>query len=179
MKLVDAILNRWSPREFDSRPVDKKQLAEIFETVRWAQSSYNEQPWRFLLALKQNEKLREQMESYLHEGNHFAREAPVLGMAFAKKRFSRDGRLNPHALHDVGAACQILALKAFQMGLNSRFMAGFDSSKSRELCPEDFEPVVMFVIGRATAAAKKNGPQNRARKKWDEFLYVNGWGKSL
>ena len=117
------------------------------------------------------------MESYLHEGNVFAKEAPILGMAFAKKTFSRNSHINVHALHDVGAACQILALKAFQMGLNTRFMAGFDSSKSKELCPDDFEPVVMFVIGHATEKIKKLGGQNRSRKELHEFLYINEWGK--
>ncbi len=179
MNLTEAILHRWSPREFCDRPIDIKILKNIFDEVRWAQSSYNEQPWRFLLALKSDDILRQQLESYLVEGNYFAKDAYVLGIAFAKTKLTADGRHNAYAEYDVGAACQILALKCFAMGLFTRFMAGFDREKSMELALKDMSPIVMFAIGHIPNQAKQSPPPNRTRRPTSDLVFVGGWDNPL
>ena len=45
-----AFLNRWSPRAFSPEPINDETLRSVFGAARWAASSSNEQPWRFLLA---------------------------------------------------------------------------------------------------------------------------------
>ncbi len=137
MEFSELIEKRWSPREYSGGDVDGKKLRRVFEAVRWAQSSFNEQPWRFVVARKSDGDFRSQLEGYLVEGNAFAREATVLGLALAKKTFTKNGKPNRVAVHDLGAATQILALRAFELGLNTRFMAGFDVDAAREVAPDD------------------------------------------
>jgi len=46
----ELLARRWSPRAFDERPIEVGKLRSLFEAARWAPSSNNEQPWRFILA---------------------------------------------------------------------------------------------------------------------------------
>ena len=57
--------NRWSPRSFADRPVDSADLAKVFEAARWAASSYNEQPWRFLVGIRGSETYRKIFDSLM------------------------------------------------------------------------------------------------------------------
>jgi nitroreductase len=175
-RLIEA---RWSPREYTSDAIERDLLREVFGAVRWAQSSYNEQPWRFLAARQDDQPLRGRLEGYLVEGNAFAKEAAVLGIAFAKRTFARNGKPNRVAVHDLGAATQMLALRAWDLGLNTRFMAGFDVGRAQEEAPEDFAPVAMFVIGRAPAGVLAAGPGDRGRRPVEEYVFGGAWGKAF
>ena len=177
MQLVDLLLRRWSPREYTSEPVEPRLLTEVFEAARWAQSSFNEQPWRYVFATRDDGGARARLESYLVDGNAFAKEAWVLGVSFAKRTFTRNAKPNRVAVHDLGAANQAMAFRAFELGLNTRFMAGFDVEKASELCPDDFEPVAMFVIGHATEKALAAGPGDRGRAKVAAYVMRGEWGK--
>ncbi|HEV7736944.1 MAG TPA: nitroreductase family protein, partial [Chlamydiales bacterium] len=42
------ILNRRSPRAMTGESLSDDELMPLFEAARWAPSSYNGQPWRFL-----------------------------------------------------------------------------------------------------------------------------------
>jgi nitroreductase len=179
MELNEAMARRWSPREFTARKVDEELLAQVFDAARWAQSSYNEQPWRYVFARKDGGALRQKLEGYLVEGNAFAKEAWVLGVAFARLAFSRNEKPNRVAVHDVGAANQLLALKAWELGLNTRFMAGFDHERAQELAPKEFSPQCMFVIGYASEAALRQGPGDRGRRAVGEYVFDGAWGKGL
>jgi nitroreductase len=50
----DLLRQGWSPRAFDDRPIEPEKLRSLFEAARWAPSSNNGQPWRFLVATKAN-----------------------------------------------------------------------------------------------------------------------------
>jgi hypothetical protein len=46
---IDSLfLNRWSPRSMTGEELDDEDLMTLFEAARWAPSSFNNQPWRFL-----------------------------------------------------------------------------------------------------------------------------------
>ena len=165
--------SRWSPRGYDGRPIADDTLRVIFEAARSAQSSYNEQPWRFLVAAP-GSPLRAELEACLDAGNAFAAGAWILGLAAAKRTFSKDGRTNRHAAFDTGAACQMLALQAFASGLGTRFMAGFDGARAAALCPADCEPIAFFAIGHPSAEALEKKPARR-RKALGELVSGQVW----
>jgi len=48
-----VLAERWSPYGFEDRPVAEADLRSLFEAARWAASSYNEQPWNYLVATKE------------------------------------------------------------------------------------------------------------------------------
>lgn len=177
MELGTGILTRCSPREYTHGAVPGDIIRNIFSHARWAQSSFNEQPWSFIIATRNDGAAREQLEQYLDEGNAYAKEAWILGMSVAKKTFDKTGKPNRHCWHDVGAASQLIALRAWELGVNTRFMAGFDYQRARELCPESHEPVAMFVIGMATEAARVAASQNRSRRETESFLFSKKWSE--
>jgi len=175
MDFNEVVGKRWSPRDFTSHEIDSAALHDLFEAVRWTQSSFNEQPWRYLIATKSDGAARERLENCLVDGNAFAKEAWVLGISFAKSTFTHTGEPNPVAKHDLGAANQLLALKAWELGLNTRFMAGFYADKAQETAPEDFTPVAMFVIGKAPDDGLAAGAGDRGRRSTTEFVFRTEW----
>jgi nitroreductase len=57
-KMAKTVARRWSARAFSTKPVEKSKLLSILEAARWAPSSRNEQPWRYIVFTGDNpEKL--------------------------------------------------------------------------------------------------------------------------
>src|SRR5262245_54994017 len=105
----DLIARRWSPRAFADRAVEPEKLASLLEAARWAPSSFNEQPWRFLVAPREDREGFERLLSSLVEVNQkWAKQAPVLVLSAAKLYFEKSGAPNRHAFHDVGLATENL-----------------------------------------------------------------------
>ena len=174
MQLKEAVLDRWSPKSFVLNQVDETLIVQIFETVRWAHSAFNEQPWRFMIATPDDGLIRNQLEQLLNPGNAYAKQAWVLGLVAARRQRLKDGLENRHCLFDTGAACQLLSLKAFELGLGTRFMAGFNLEGARKLVPDDLEPIALFVIGHRGSEGV-TAPAGRMRKPVAEFLFRGHW----
>ena len=49
------LLHRWSPRAMSGEEISDAELMRLFEAARWAPSSYNGQPWRFIYAKRNSE----------------------------------------------------------------------------------------------------------------------------
>jgi nitroreductase len=140
---------RWSPRAFSSKPVEMHQLKTIFSAGQWAASSFNEQPWRFVIGVKADQVWQRIFDSLVPSNQSWAKAAPVLYASFAKKTFSHNGAPNRVAQHDVGAASAQIAMQATALGLHAHGMAGFDAEKLKAsfAVPEDFEPVACWALG--------------------------------
>ncbi len=163
--ILDIIQKRWSSLAFEPIQLKEEEIRSLFEAARWAQSSYNEQPWRYMYAAK-GDADRETLESLLAEGNSWAKSAGLLIISFAKKTFARNGTQNRHAMHDLGAASALITLQATSMGLNSHQMAGFDVAHANKALgvPTDFEPGSMMAIGHpADPAVLSEALQERER----------------
>ena len=179
----ELLKKRWSPRAFDERPVEADKLLSLFEAARWAPSSNNGQPWRFLVAGKENKVDYDRLFNCLVEGNQkWAHRAPVLLLSVAKLQFE-DGSPNRHALHDTGMAAENLAIQATALGLVTHQMAGFLIDRARMDCqiPESYEPVAMMAIGYPGDPAllsdrlRARETQPRVRKPVTEFVYSATW----
>jgi len=181
------IAGRWSPRAFADRPVAPEKLRAVFEAARWAPSSFNEQPWRFLVATRDEPEWRERLLGYLTPGNaDWARRAPVLVASAYKTHFTQNQKPNRMALRDLGAAEENLFLQAFAEGLAMHQMAGFDHDRlDLELLPEGFRAGTMFVLGYLGTPEVLNPKQReretapRQRKNVDELVFGSGWGEGL
>jgi nitroreductase len=147
---IDPVfLNRWSPRAFSEEPVDDEVLMSVFEAARWAPSSNNEQPWRFIIARTVED--RQRFLEFLVPGNQvWAKHAPVLLVIISKRTFSRGGAPNKVYQFDAGCAWGYIALQALQNGLITHGMAGFDNDKAREILdvPDDFDIMAVIAIGK-------------------------------
>lgn len=148
--LHELILRRWSPRAFADRSVDPATLTRLLEAARWAPSCFNEQPWRYLVATRDNPAEFEKMLGCLVEGNQtWAKLAPVLMISVAKLAFARDASPNRHAFHDVGAASAFMTFQATSLGLFVHQMGGIHVDRAREVysIPEGFEAVAGIALG--------------------------------
>jgi nitroreductase len=147
---VDAMfLNRWSPRAFSPEPIEEETLMRAFEAARWAPSSNNEQPWRFIVARTPED--RKKFYDFLTPGNQaWNTNVPVLVVAISKKTFTRNGKPNTTNRFDAGCAWGFLSLGAHQNGLITHGMAGFDRDKARRVLevPDDFDIPAMIAIGK-------------------------------
>jgi nitroreductase len=145
----DLIAKRWSARAFSTRPVDRSKLLSILEAARWAPSSRNEQPWRYIVFTNDNPEKLKKAQSVLKDINNYAKRAPILICAITKKTYSDNGNYNRLHFHDLGAANENMFLEAFNQGLIMHEMGGFDVQKAREVfnIPEDFEVGIMIAIG--------------------------------
>jgi nitroreductase len=178
--IEDLIRRRWSPRAFAERAVEPEKLASLFEAARWSASCYNEQPWSFIVATRNEAAEFSRLLSCLVEGNQaWASHAPVLMVSIARLHFMQNGQPNRHAIHDVGLATAQLILQATAMGLFAHPMAGFHPDKVRELyaVPEGYEPVAAIAVGYpgdpATLAESLRQREfaARVRKSQQDFIF--------
>jgi nitroreductase len=183
--IQELLEKRFSPYGFSSRPVEAEKLHELFEAARSAPSSYNEQPWRFVAATRQDAQGFERLlEALVEQNREWARHAPVLVLSVAKLDFTHNGRPNRHAWYDVGQAAAYLTLQATELDLYVHQMAGFDAGKARQLLgiPEGYEPAAMMAVGYLSdseAVQEPPHPQDRSRrprKPLDSFLFGGAWG---
>lgn len=183
--LHDLLTRRWSPRAYSEQPVGPDTLLSLLEAARWAPSSSNEQPWRFVVATKNQPVDYDRLLTCLLEGNRkWAYRAPVLMLSVARMDFEEDGRPNRHAFHDVGLATENLLLQATALGLVAHPMAGFDIEKARtELkLPSGYEPVAMTAVGYPGELSvlpdylQQRELKPRERKPMAEIAFSGQWG---
>src|SRR5574341_696996 len=183
----ELIARRWSARAFSERSVENEKIMSLFEAARWAPSSYNEQPWRFVLFTTENKSRLEEARSILSEGNSYARKAPVLMCVVAKKTLTHNGADNGKYLHDTGAATAYMFLEAYNQGLAMHVMGGFDGQKARQLfeIPEDLYPVTMAAVGyygdpgELTEPGKEKEMAARTRRPVSETVFAGVWGNNI
>ncbi len=180
------IQRRWSPRAFAGRKVAPQALRSLLEAARWAPSCYNEQPWFFIVATRDDTTAFERLLACLTPGNQrWAQHAAVLALSVAKLTFDRNQKPNRHALHDVGQAVANMAIQATATDLRVHQMGGFDAAKVRETyaIPAGFEPVAAIAIGYdADEAAipeslREQERAPRTRKPLDSFVFEEKWGR--
>ena len=177
---------RWSPRAFADRPVEAEKLRGLFEAARWAASSYNGQPWNFIVATKNDpENYQKVLDCFIEFNQGWAKKAPVLAVNVAKLKFEHNGEKNTHAFYDVGQATANLALQAEALGLAVHQMAGILPEKAREIfgIPEGYEAVAGIAIGYPGEVhtlpdhLKERELAPRERKALDSFVFTGKWGK--
>jgi nitroreductase len=179
------IARRWSPYAFADRPVAAADLLALFEAARWAPSSFNEQPWSYVVATKDDTPAFERLLSCLVEANRlWARLAPVLALGVVRTRFRRNAKPNAAAEHDLGLAAGNLLCEATARGLAVHQMIGILPDHARELygIPDEAKALTALAIGYAgdgaTLPEEIRGRDRvpRARKPLAEFVFGERWG---
>ena len=183
----DLIRRRWSPRIFAPKPIPPETLRSLFEAARWAASCFNDQPWGYLVAAKDDPENFARMLGVLVEGNAaWAGQAPLLMLSLARINFAYNGKLNRHAFYDVGAASASLTFEATSRGLAVHQMAGFYVDKAREVfnIPSDWEPVAAIALGYPLDSLDAIPPElreresaPRQRKTIEEFVMTGSFGR--
>lgn len=185
--IVEVLQRRWSPRAFSDQMIEPEKLRSLFEAARWAPSSFNEQPWFFILATKQEPEEHARLLSCLVEKNQqWARQAPVLMVSVAKLNFDRTGKPNRHAFYDVGMAVGNLMVQATALDLFVHQMAGFSAERVAQIygVPDAFAPVAVIALGYGADVGILPEPvreaesKPRSRKPILSFVFQGQWGQA-
>src|SRR5262245_43006705 len=180
--ILDLIRKRWSPRAFEAVPVPRETLRSLFEAARWAPSSNNAQPWRYIVAESAAARARA-VEVLTGRNPLWAPKAPVLVCIATQTAFD-DGKVNRHAWYDTGQATALLTVQATSMGIAVHQMAGFDREKARTVfaLPDGVEPIAMMAIGSMGDPSALPDPLRereaapRARRPQSGFVFEDRWG---
>ncbi len=177
---------RWSPCGFTDRAVPAADLGALFEAARWAASSYNEQPWAYLVATHaEPEEFARILSCLLPANQAWAKAAPVLALGVVSLKFAKNDQDNRAAVHDLGLASANLVLEATARGLSVHQMIGLLPDRARELygIPDHHEAWTALAIGyRASAeqlpdALRERDLAPRTRKPAGQFVFSGTWGQ--
>jgi nitroreductase len=184
--ILKLLAERWSPYGFEDRPVPEADLRSLFEAARWAASSYNEQPWNYLVATREDAPEFERLLSCLVEANQaWAKAAPVLALGVVSLQFAKNKQDNRAAVHDLGLAAGNLSVEATARGLSVHQMIGILPDKAREIyqIPEHFEAWTAMAIGykagpaRLADALRERDLAPRQRRPLGKFVFTGQWGQ--
>jgi nitroreductase len=150
---VDALfIERWSPRAFTGEPVPLETLHTLFEAARWAPSSYNSQPWRFIYGLHGTPAFDRILGLLVPFNQAWAKNAGALVVIVSKTTMAPRGEEVPSHSHsfDTGAAWQNLSLQALKLGWHTHGMVGFDMARAAtELgVPDGYRVEAAIAIGK-------------------------------
>jgi nitroreductase len=160
--------NRWSPRSMTGEEISDDELMSLFEAARWAPSSFNNQPWRFIYSKRTGSHWSKFLD-LLNEGNRtWAKDAGVLVVIISRKNFEYNEKPSITHQFDTGAAWENLALEASIRGIVAHGMQGFDYQKAKDILkiPDSFEVLAMIAIG-------KRGPIDKLPPKLQEVEHPN------
>lgn len=178
--LTPLLTKRYSGYVYDSsRPVPREDLKSILEAGRMAPSSYNEQPWIFIVCdrSKDPEAYQKALSALVEFNQGWAKNAPVLILSIASSKSAHNNKLNRWAQYDTGAAAFSMMLEATSLGLMAHQMGGFDEEKLRQAfsIPIDYVPMAVMAIGYQ---GKEEIPPKK-RKALKENFYEGAWGKGF
>lgn len=153
--VLDVILQRWSPRAMSGEKITQEELMTIFEAGRWAPSSYNNQPWHFIYGMRDTQAWETLFSLLVPFNQSWCVNGAALVCVVSSKKFIATGKPSRTNLADTGSAWANMTLQATSMGLVSHGIEGFDYQKAAEILqiPEDYDIVLMFVIGRPAPAS--------------------------
>lgn len=179
--------HRWSPRAFAATPVPPEVLLSLLEAARWSASSFNEQPWRFIIATQQQPEAFASAVACLSDSNkRWAPHAPVLIFTFAVLHHAADGSPIRTAHYDLGLAVQNLVVQASAHGLVVRQMAGIHLDKIREIyhVPEGVAPMTALAVGyrgdpeQLVDPLREREAQPRTRRPLADLVFQGEWGQT-
>ena len=155
-EINSLIISRWSPRSFLPEEISDTELFTLFEAARWAPSSSNSQPWRFIYAKRNSKNWSTLFELLVDFNKQWCVNASALVVIISRKNMEHNGQPSITHQFDTGSAWENLAIQAVSQGLITHAMAGFDYEKARKNLevPEDYDVLAMVAIG-------KRGPKEK------------------
>ena len=186
-RIHDILARRWSPRAYAATPVEPDKVRACLEAARWAPSCYNDQPWHFIVATRDQGDVYDRLLACLADMNQaWAKAAPVLMISVARTTFTLDGKPNRHGQHDVGLATMNLMIQAAALGLHAHAMGGFDRDAARRAfgIPAGFEPMAAIALGYLGDPAtlpddrRRMEVAPRERRPMRDWVFGARWGET-
>lgn len=148
--VLPEIISRWSRRAMSSEPIERSELMSLFEAARWAPSSYNGQPWRYIYAFHGSPAWKRMFDLLTPLNQSWCVNAGVLVLLVARSRYELTEDPDRSFALNAGASWQNFALQGTSMGLAVRGMQDFDYDRAREIfnIPPLYVVQMMIAVGR-------------------------------
>jgi len=179
-EISELIKKRWSPVSFSNQKIDQEKIDSLFEAMRWAPSSRNEQPWSVVYATQNQPEDFNRIADLLDEGNAYAKNAYLLIVVFGKRHHDYKNKPNVTYQYDTGAGAENLFLQAVSLDLIAHEMGGYNRENSYEVLnvpKENYESIVTIAVGypadpkNTTEEQKADDAKSRKRKSISEFVF--------
>lgn len=185
----DLLRQRWTQRAFSDRAIEVEKLRCLFEAARWAPSSFNEQPWRYIIATRdQRDEFDKMLSCLMDKNQRWIRSSgvPFLMIVLSKKTFTYNGKPNRVHTHDIGLSMGNFLIQATAMDLFVCQLQGIHLRRVADLylVPEDFEPAIGCAVGypgellRLPAEFHEREIQQRIRADFKDFVFEGTFGRS-
>ena len=178
--VLESIKNRWSPRSFAEKQINKEIISSILEAARWSPSAFNEQPWRFVLGIKnEGDNYSKIFESLVEFNKNWAKNAPVLIVSCGKTNFTHNNKSNNYVAYDTGQSVAYLTMQALSENIYVHQMAGFDKVmlKNNLNISEGLEVFAVMALGyldspeKLSEDLKKLELTERQRKTQNDLIF--------
>lgn len=185
LALVPELNERYSPRAFSDREVSDEELQLLLEAARWAPSSYNEQPWRFLVTRRGEEGHADLFGTLTASNQAWVHKAPILILNMVVRAFERNNAGNYHAWHDLGGAIAQFTVQATALGMGLHQLAGFDATAARAAfdIPSELDLVSLTAVGFPGRVEDLDEPlrareaNHTRRKPLSELVHFGRYGR--
>lgn len=180
--LHENIRNRWSPYSYSERPLDPEKIKILLEAAIYAPSSFNEQPWLFVYAERDDLVSFREFVNCLDEANQvWASQAGALVVNLVRTKSSVTRKENYYALHDLGIATGNILNQATAFGIDVHVMGGFSRQRVRKYLKldDDVIPVAMMALGyygdndQIPEEVSVKDKKRRSRKPFEEVVFKN------
>ena len=184
MEFRKVIAARRSSRAYADRPVEPEKIERMLESARWSPSSGNRQPWRYVIVDKAAPS-RASLDAALDTGNAWAKRAPVLIAAAARRADGTSVESRDYFLHDTGLATMSLVYRGVDQGLVVHPMAGWKEGAVRAALaiPDDAVPIAVVAVGYPgrhedlDEETRRKDEKPRVRKGIGEIAFSGRWGE--
>jgi nitroreductase len=160
VELHPIVAERWSPRSFDGNAeISIPDLTGILEAARWAPSSMNSQPWRFVIARRGDHRFAQMIDAMSGFNKVWSPRASAFVLVMAVTT-QADGSVRTGALYDAGLAASLLTVEAHHRGQVVHQIGGFDhDAVKRDFnLPEEITPIAILAIGKQAPADALGDP---------------------
>ncbi|GJE61863.1 nitroreductase family protein [Methylobacterium trifolii] len=177
-------LERWSPRAFTGEALPESELLRMIEAARWAPSSYNSQPWRFLYALRDGPHWDAFFDLIVPGNRTWVKDTGAILFLVSNERMKVGDDLKPSWSHslDAGAASMAFQLQAIRQGWHAHGMGGFDHARAPGVLnvPERHRVEAAYAVGRAVAQDDLSDEQRvnetpNGRRPIGDFAFPGGF----
>ena len=159
-QVIETIKTRRSIRKFLDRPLSKELIIEILEAARWAPSGLNNQPWRFLVVVKDDERSK---LAGCTKYSYIVQTAKVLIVVFLDKKSVY------HHIKDcqaIGACIQNMLLAIHSLGLGGVWLGEIlnQADKVCQILDVDSDRYELMAVVAVGYPAEKGGSTRKDLK---------------
>lgn len=180
-QILPQILQRYSPMAFNDKEISDNDIRLLIEAARWSPSAYNEQPWRYVFAVKGSELYQKIHECLTEYNRIWSVSAPVLVAVYASKSRKASGEENASASYDTGTATGIMIMQAMNRGIYSHAMGGYDKGMLNTALGAGnvVESICIIAMGypgdtsHLPEEMQNRNPHTRTRKAANQIASIN------